>query len=64
MCHQNLEWRVLAEDREGVKIIEFNEMFHVKHCAASENDSIWDVSLIEPLWKMRLPIQPGRFSRN
>ena len=21
-------------------------MFHVKHCAASENDSIWDVSLI------------------
>jgi hypothetical protein len=31
MCHQNLEWRVLAEDRGGVKIIEFNEMFHVKH---------------------------------
>jgi len=25
MCHQNLEWRVLAEDRAGVKIIGFKE---------------------------------------
>jgi hypothetical protein len=57
--HQNLGWRVLAEARGGVKIIEFNENVSRETLhKRSKRTHLGSLIDPQPLWKTWVLIQP------